>query len=863
MSAPDTVTGAAAPSAAGRAGGAALRLLRRAPLAVGLTVAALVAGAVTGGLLDGPSPDVLGLLGTGVPALAQGRWWTPVTAALLWGGPAGTLLTAALLLVAGFVAEPRIGRARAALLLAGSQVVGTLLATGAAAAGAAAGGAWAAAVAGQLAVGAAPGAAGLLLATSHVLSALWRRRIRLLLVVGVTMLLAYSGELTDALLFAGALTGLAAGPLVLRGADPGAGQRSGAAARPASARETRVLVALVVAASAVGPVVAAVAAAPIGPLSVLQFVVLSPPPDAATVQQICAAATDPAGAVACRSLQAQLRLSGVGPALASVVPVLLLLVVAEGLRRGRRAALVAGVGLNLLLAALGALLAVQVARTPAEQLVVYGGAPGARQVLELVLPPLLPLTVAAVLVVTRRRFRVPAPAGSGRRLAVVTGVALLATAALSVLGGAAVAGQFDRPPSVGDLAADLPLRYLPPGYLGEVEPGFLPQGLAATLLFEWTGVLFWLVVAIALLRSFLRSRTDDAAGDAARARALLLAHGGSHLGWLTTWPGHVYWFGRADDPAGDAEGCAVAHRVIGSVALTTADPIGPAAKRAAAVAGFAAHCAERGLTPAFYSVTDETLAACTALGWSSVQVAEETVVPLPGLAFTGKRWQDVRSALNRATKEGTTAEWTSFRRAPLAVTDQIRAISEEWVVDQGLPEMGFTLGGLDELADDDVRCLVAVDADRTVHGVTSWLPVHEDGAVVGWTLDVMRRRAGSRGVMEFLIASAATAFRDEGARFCSLSGAPLAQLEPATAPGGLQRVLDIAGHALEPVYGFRTLLAFKAKFQPQYAPLHLAYPDPVALPAIGVAIGRAYLPDLTPAQSARLLRRMRGRPRSS
>lgn len=76
-------------------------------------------------------------------------------------------------------------------------------------------------------------------------------------------------------------------------------------------------------------------------------------------------------------------------------------------------------------------------------------------------------------------------------------------------------------------------------------------------------------------------------------------------------------------------------------------------------------------------------------------------------------------------------------------------------------------------------------------------------------------------------------------------------------------MLDVAGHALEPVYGFRSLLAFKAKFQPEYAPLHLAYPDPVALPAIGVAIGRAYLPDLTPAQYARLLQRMRGRPRSS
>ncbi|GAA3233010.1 DUF2156 domain-containing protein [Pseudonocardia petroleophila] len=813
---------------------------RRAPLTIAFAALALVAGIVTGSIPNGPGQDVLDAVGTGVGPLADGRWWTPLTAIVLWGGLAGHLVTAVLVLGAGAVAERRVGALRTAALLVGTQVVGTLLAVGSIAAGSAAGGAWAGELAGQVAVGAAPGAVGLLLAVSHVLSALWRRRIRLVLLVGVVMLVAYSGELTDSLLLTSALTGLVAGPLVLRGT---AVHRTGASSRS----EGRVLVALVVAASAVGPVVAAVAQAPIGPLSVLQFVVLSPPPDAATVQQICAtAATD-----VCRSLQAQLRLSGIGPAIASAIPVLLLLVTAEGLRRGRRAARVVGIGLNLLLAVLGLLLATQVAATPAEQLVVYGGAPGARQVLALVLPPLLPLAVAVLLVLTRARFAVRAPSGTYRRLGLVVAGALVVVSTAYVGGGTLVADGFDRPPSTGDLAADLPLRFLPPGYLGEVEPGFLPQDLGATLLFEWTGVVFWLVVAAGLLRSFVAARPVGASDDPTRARELLRATGGSHLGWLTTWPGHAYWFG---------DGTAVAYRVIGGVAVTTGDPIGPADARETAVRGFAAHCAERGLTPAFYSVTDATRAACAALGWRAVQVAEETVVPLPELAFTGKRWQDVRSALNRATKNGTTAEWITYRHAPLAITDQIRAISEEWVVDKGLPEMGFTLGGLDELADDDVRCLVAVDTDRTVLGVTSWLPVHEDGEVVGWTLDFMRRRTGTHGIMEFLIASAAQTFRDEGARFASLSGAPLAQLEPQQADG-LQRVLDVAGHALEPVYGFRSLLAFKAKFQPTYEPLFLAYPDPVALPAIGVAVGRAYLPDLTARQSARLLARMReGRP---
>jgi phosphatidylglycerol lysyltransferase len=818
------------------------RTARRAPLFLAVVGACWLLGLLTASALTGPAPAVRDAVATGISPLAAGRWWTPLTAMIIWGGPAGYLATTVLVLVAGALAQPRLGAPRSAAVFVGTQLLGTLLAFGLVSLGASLGGEWAAVLAGQTAVGAAPGAIGLILAVSNGLTALWRRRLRLLLVVGTVMLVSYSGELIDVLMLDAGLVGLAAGPLLVRRVGP---RRVG----PPTGPETRVLVALLVTASALGPVVAVLARAPIGPLSVLQFVVLSPPPDAVTVQQICVQAP----AEECREFRAQLRLSGIGPALGSIVPVLLLLVTAEGLRRGRRAAWVVGIGLNVTLALLGVMLAVEVGSTPERQLVVYGGAPGARQVLELVLPPLLPLAVAVLLALTRSQFTVRAPAGSYRRLLVIGGSTLAAVSALYVLGGALVAGQFDRPPTIGALAADLPLRFLPPGYLGEVEPDFLPQGYLATLLFEWSGVVFWLVVAAGLMVTFVRPRLEATTdSDAARARALLMERGGSDLGWLTTWAGQAYWFA----PDG---GAAVAYRVHGSVAISTADPIGHPADRAAAVAGFAGFCREHGWTPALYSVTDDTRKAGAQLGWSALQVAEETVLSLATLEFTGKRWQDVRTALNRAEREGIVAEWISYAGAPLAITDQIRAISEEWVADKGLPEMGFTLGGLDELADDAVRCLIAVDGERTVHGVTSWLPVYRDGVIVGWTLDFMRRRGGSafRGAMEFLIASAARDFRAQGCELLSLSGAPLAQLDRGTDPRGVQRVLELLGHALEPVYGFRSLLAFKAKFQPRYEPLFLVYPDPVALPAIGLAITRAYLPGLTARQSAALLGRMR------
>jgi lysylphosphatidylglycerol synthetase-like protein (DUF2156 family) len=625
---------------------------------------------------------------------------------------------------------------------------------------------------------------------------------------------------------------------------------------PASRNETRVLVAIVVAATAVGPVIAAAAHTPIGPLAVLRFLLLSPAPDPDAVVRACLGGIDRH----CRAMEARQRLFGFGPALASALPVIVLLVIAEGLRRGRRAAWVLGMAVNVVLAALGVWLGVLIANTPDEEMVAYSTAPGARAVLAIVVPALVPSAVAALLWLTREQFEVKAPSRTHRRTAALAAAMFVGLSACYVVVGLAVSGQFDTPPTVLALLTDVPLRFLPPGYLGEVAPSFLPQGPVATLMSEWVGVVFWLVVVVGLLVGFVRARMDPAGADSAHARAILVEHGGADLAWITTWTGNSYWFSPAPDPTHSPD-AAVAYRVIGGVALTTGDPIGRPERRAAAVTGFVATCAERGWVPAFYSVTSATRDACTALGLRSVQVAEEIVLPLAGLSFTGKRWQDVRTALNKADKQGITGEWLSYAKAPLAITDQIRAISEEWVADKGLPEMGFTLGGLPELADDAVRVLVAVDTDRTVHGVTSWMPVHRDGAIIGWTLDFMRRRSGPdafRGVSEFLVASAARDLQEEGAQFLSLSGSPLARQDRGTGDARrLERVLDGLGAALEPIYGFRSLHAFKAKFQPEYAPLYLCYPDPAALPSIGLAIGRAYVPHIGARQSAKLLARLR------
>lgn len=369
----------------------------------------------------------------------------------------------------------------------------------------------------------------------------------------------------------------------------------------------------------------------------------------------------------------------------------------------------------------------------------------------------------------------------------------------------------------------------------------IPRFAADKLL--WTALFVVLVVGRRAFRVPSRwrvRRSGTTTGiDQPTAVRMLQEKGGGTLSWMATWPENA-WFRTPDGES------FVAYQRHAGVAVGLGDPVGPAPDRAEAVRAFAAMCDRTSWVPCLFSATEATADAAAELGWQRVQVAEDTLVDLPDLQFRGKSWQDVRSALNKAGKQGITFRMVTLAEERWSLVAQVRAISEEWVGDKALPEMGFTLGGVDEALDSHVRVGLAEDAAGQVQGVTSWLPVYsEEGTIHGWTLDVMRRRQDGtfRPVVEFLIASSCLTFQSEGAQFVSLSGAPLARAKGDEATATLDRLLDTLGEMLEPMYGFRSLHAFKSKFAPRYEPMYLLFRDEADLPRIGIALTRAYLPD--------------------
>jgi lysylphosphatidylglycerol synthetase-like protein (DUF2156 family) len=379
---------------------------------------------------------------------------------------------------------------------------------------------------------------------------------------------------------------------------------------------------------------------------------------------------------------------------------------------------------------------------------------------------------------------------------------------------------------------------------------FQPTSRPGTVFLVSLSLIPIVVFFAVLLVLLVRTRKPAATLNRDRALELLHTYGGGNLSWMATWPDNAHFI------TADGKG-AIAYQVKSGTAIALGDPVGAPESVSHAVLEFVRHCETHGWTPCFFSSTKAVLPQAQQLAYRYVQVAEDTVIDLPDLQFKGKAWQDVRTALNRAAKSDVQFRLVRLGDESFQMVQQARGISDQWVSDKGLPEMGFTLGGIDEALDPEVRVGLAVDGSGVLQGITSWLPVYGPGGVVhGWTLDVMRRLPdGFRPVMEFMIASACLAFKEQGALTVSLSGAPLARAEDdKESLGAVDALLYQLGEMLEPVYGFRSLHQFKTKFKPRYERMYMVFPDEAALPRIGVALTQAFLPDARLRDYASVLR---------
>lgn len=839
-------------AAGGQALGAALRdvtarwttALGRYPVTLILVAVFWSVGLASDSILAGPNQQLYDVVGGDIASLRSGQWWAFATSIFFASNPlayvAGTVVLAALVPIS----ERSLGPWRTLALFFGGQLASLVVFFAVTQLANWSGDDWLGSMVDVPVLGPYPAALVCGVAASSSLGTLMRRRVRATVLAVAGMLVLYVGHSETVLGLIGALVGLAAGWW-------SRGPAYDRYLRLPSIRERRNLLALCVAVVAVGPLLTALSQSPSGPLALVRDMVLNPIPALAQLQQDCGGSVD----VACLQAGQPTVLSPAGY-LTAVLPVLILLVCAEGLRRGRSVALRLAIVVQLAAVALTAVYLGLFLRIP------YRPGRGRFGVLGSGFVHLLPVALVALLLVVvlwmhRDLFPVETARGMRRRLQLAGAVLVGGLVSLYVILWFRDGG-LTRPGGLWSLAEEIVRQYLPSPIPVSYGPLFRNRDGLELWLFTYSGLVVWAAALVAVSFAVLRGQQTLGRRDDSLQLARRLVHrGGGSLSWMTLWPPNRFWF---DEQAT----AGIAFQQHGRVALSVGGPIGAPGRWPNVLEGFIAYCSHHALVPCFYSVTDEHWPLLRERGFRRVEVAQETRLRIRELEFKGKDWQNVRTAVNRARKLGVRTEWARYAALSTHRRSQLHILSEEWSARKALPDMGFTLGGLDELRDPEVLLCLAVDGGGRLHGATSWLPVYREGHVVSWTLDFMRRSPdGFPGVMEFLVASAVAELRSS-VDTISLSGSPLAADpagERAVVEGEdelLGRILEATGQALEPIYGFRSLARFKSHFQPEYRALYMYYQDTLQLPAIGRALAEAYLPGLTMRHRMRLLRSLVG-----
>ncbi len=297
--------------------------------------------------------------------------------------------------------------------------------------------------------------------------------------------------------------------------------------------------------------------------------------------------------------------------------------------------------------------------------------------------------------------------------------------------------------------------------------------------------------------------------DLPRAWALINATTADPLAPFTMQTGKCYHFNAAGTAA-------LAYRTRIGYAVVGGDPIGDEAQFPGLVADFATMCRAHGWRIAVVGCSDRRLGlwidpAVLGQPLRAIPIGRDVVVDVAGFDMSGRKFRNLRQAVQRTHKSGVTTEIVgeqqldANQRAELA--DVVRASPSGADTDRGFY---MNLDGVLEGRFPGIRLIIARDAAGTAQGFHRYATAG-DGSDI--TLDVpWRRRGAPNGIDERLSVDMILAGKDAGAQRVSLSFAAFPEIFDETNRGWLQRVCYRLIHVLDPLIALESLYRYVRKF---------------------------------------------------
>jgi phosphatidylglycerol lysyltransferase len=255
--------------------------------------------------------------------------------------------------------------------------------------------------------------------------------------------------------------------------------------------------------------------------------------------------------------------------------------------------------------------------------------------------------------------------------------------------------------------------------------------------------------------------------------------------------------------------------------ITLGDPACPQEQLPQALQDLRRFADDYDLTPVLYQVEESNLHHYHEAGFRLLKLGESACVELSKFDLEGKTGAKYRTVINRAGRDQLSFE---ILQQPLneETWRQLRAVSDAWLSDRGMAEIGFSLGYFDP-------------------SFLAWFPiavVKQNGRFIAFAnlvddfghsdqcgIDLMRHLPDTpHGTMDFLFISLFQYAKQHGYRWFDLGMAPLSGVGDSPWAPGDERLLKLVFEFGNRFYNYKGLRNYKEKFRPQWSGMYLAYP---------------------------------------
>jgi phosphatidylglycerol lysyltransferase len=277
----------------------------------------------------------------------------------------------------------------------------------------------------------------------------------------------------------------------------------------------------------------------------------------------------------------------------------------------------------------------------------------------------------------------------------------------------------------------------------------------------------------------------------------------------------------------DDKNAFIMYAIEGRSWIAMGDPVGPMEEWSELVWDFHDLSNQHGGWAVFYQVRPSTVPIYLDLGCTLQKLGEEARVDLGKFTLDSLK-KTTRHSYRKVEKEGGSFEIIPRENVP-AYLDELKSISDTWLVDKSTREKGFSLGSFDPAYISRSPVAVVRQNGRLV----AFANIVAGAEREELSVDLMRHTSDApSGSMDYLFISIMLWGADQKYQWFNLGMSPFSGLEPRTSSPIWTRLGALLYRHGEQFYNFQGLRAYKEKFNPTWEPRYLASPGGLALPRI-------------------------------